>query len=68
MFKECKTERSAKRQRLIENTLFDMMKRRSYDDITVTDLCTRCHPDLFWSHRKTGDARGSLAAFIALTD
>jgi AcrR family transcriptional regulator len=39
MFKECKTERSAKRQRLIENTLFEMMKRRSYDDITVTDLC-----------------------------
>ncbi len=38
------------------------------DHITVTDLCTRCHPDLFWSHRKTGDARGSLAAFIALTD
>lgn len=36
--------------------------------ITVTDLCTRCHPDLFWSHRKTGDARGSLAAFIALGD
>ena len=36
--------------------------------ITVTDLCTRCHPDLFWSHRKTGDARGSLAAFIALAD
>lgn len=38
------------------------------ENVTVTDLCTRCHPDLFWSHRKTGDARGSLAAFIALTD
>lgn len=38
------------------------------EHITVTDLCTRCHPDLFWSHRKTGDARGSLAAFIALAD
>ena len=38
------------------------------EHITVTDLCTRCHPDLFWSHRKTGDARGSLAAFIALTE
>ena len=37
-------------------------------NITVTDLCTRCHPDLFWSHRKTGDARGSLAAFIALSN
>ena len=38
------------------------------EHITVTDLCTRCHPDVFWSHRKTGDARGSLAGFIALTD
>ena len=36
------------------------------EHITVTDLCTRCHPDLFWSHRKTGNDRGSLAAFIAL--
>lgn len=38
------------------------------ENITVTDLCTRCHPDLFWSHRKTGNDRGSLAAFIALAD
>lgn len=36
------------------------------ENVTVTDLCTRCHPDLFWSHRKTGNDRGSLAAFIAL--
>lgn len=36
--------------------------------ITVTDLCTRCHPDVFWSHRKTGAARGSLAAFIGMTE
>ena len=38
------------------------------EHITVTDLCTKCHPDVFWSHRITGDARGSLAAFIALAD
>lgn len=38
------------------------------ENITVTDLCTRCYPELFWSHRKTGDARGSLAAFIALSN
>lgn len=37
------------------------------DNITVTDLCTRCHPDLFWSHRFTGPQRGSLAAFISLS-
>ena len=36
--------------------------------ITVTDLCTRCHPDVFWSHRITGPDRGSLAAFIAIAD
>ena len=38
------------------------------EHITVTDLCTRCRPDIFWSHRKTGNDRGSLAAFIALAD
>ena len=38
------------------------------NNITVTDLCTRCHPDLLWSHRATGGERGSLAAFIALTN
>ena len=38
------------------------------ENITVTDLCTKCHPDVFWSHRITGDSRGSLAAFIAIAD
>lgn len=36
------------------------------DHITVTQWCTGCHPDLLWSHRKTGNARGSLAAFLCL--
>lgn len=36
------------------------------EHITVTDLCTRCHPDTFWSHRACGNDRGSLAAFISL--
>lgn len=35
--------------------------------ITVTDLCTRCHPDVLWSHRACGNDRGSLAAFISLS-
>lgn len=38
------------------------------DHIAVTDLCTRCHPDLFWSHRAAGGRRGSLAAFIGLSE
>ena len=40
----------------------------SAEHVTVTDLCTRCRPDLFWSHRAAGAQRGSLAAFIALVD
>ena len=41
MLKECKTEKSSARQKLIEDTLFAMMKERGYDDITVTDLCEK---------------------------
>lgn len=37
-------------------------------NLTVTDLCTQCHPDLFWSHRVCGSTRGSLAACIMLTE
>ncbi len=37
------------------------------DNITVTDLCTHCHPDVFWSHRATGGRRGNLGGFISLT-
>lgn len=36
------------------------------EHITMTDLCTRCHPDVFWSHRATGGQRGSLAGCIAI--
>lgn len=36
------------------------------EHITVTDLCTKCHPDVFWSHRITGPERGSLAGCIAI--
>lgn len=36
------------------------------DHITITDVCTKCHSDVFWSHRVTGQERGSLAGFIAM--
>ncbi len=38
------------------------------NNITVADVCTRCHPDQLWSHRYCGNDRGSLAAFIAITE
>lgn len=36
------------------------------DKIVISDDCTACHPDIYWSHRHTGSARGSLAAVIQL--
>lgn len=37
------------------------------ENITVTDLCTKCHPDIFYSHRVTGFERGNLAAIMCIT-
>ena len=36
------------------------------EHIDVSGLCTACHPDLFWSHRKMGEKRGVQAAIISL--
>jgi YfiH family protein len=33
-------------------------------NITVSDMCTMCHSELFWSHRLTGAQRGSQGAII----
>ena len=38
------------------------------EHLSVTDLCTACHPDLLWSHRKTNWQRGGLSAFLSLID
>ena len=36
------------------------------DHIDTCGLCTACRPDLFWSHRKMGNARGAQVAMITL--
>jgi len=35
-------------------------------NIEISDLCTFENPELFFSHRRDGDARGNMAAMIAL--
>lgn len=37
-------------------------------NIEVTDKCTMCDTSLFYSHRKEGNERGSLAAFLSLKE
>ncbi len=38
------------------------------DNITVANECTVCNPLDYYSHRRQGEQRGSLAAFIALRE
>ena len=39
MYKLCKTEQSANRQRQLENGLLAAMLSRHYEEISVSDLC-----------------------------
>ena len=41
MYKQCKTEQSAARQRSLELELLQMMVLQRYEDISVSDLCQR---------------------------
>ncbi len=36
------------------------------DQIHTTDICTKCNPELLFSHRVHGEKRGNLAAFLSL--
>lgn len=44
------------------------LRRMGVTKIDLSSDCTRCQPDRFWSHRLTGQARGSLAAIIMLKE
>lgn len=36
------------------------------ENIAVTNVCTHCNPEILFSHRTTGNARGNLSALLAL--
>lgn len=38
------------------------------EHMAVTNVCTCCNPEVLFSHRVTGTARGNLSAFLALKD
>lgn len=40
----------------------------SEENIHISGVCTSCNSDLLFSHRKTQGQRGSLAAFLSLTE
>ena len=40
------------------------LRRAGVENIEISDECTMCRPDRFWSHRITGASRGSQGAVI----
>jgi len=42
------------------------LRRAGVDRVERVDLCTRCHPELFFSHRRDGRARGAQGVIGAL--
>ena len=41
-----------------------LLRRAGVREIEISTECTACRPDRFWSHRRVGNDRGSLAAII----
>ena len=36
------------------------------EQLAVTNVCTHCNPNILFSHRSAGTARGNLSAFLAI--
>ena len=64
MYKLCKTERSAARQRELELALLDTMSKRRFEDITVSELCDSIGVPRKAFYRYFDSKEGSLRALI----
>jgi len=64
MYKLCKTEQSTKRQREIENCLFEIMKEKRYEEITITELCEKMDMPRKAFYRYFDGKDDTLAALI----
>lgn len=41
-----------------------LLRKAGVLSVDISDHCTACNPDLYWSHRKVGSSRGSQGAII----
>lgn len=64
MYKLCKTEQSARRQRLLEQALLEAMAERPYDSISISDLCTQAGVPRKAFYRYFSGKEGALYSLI----
>jgi len=67
MYKLCKTEQSAQRQREIEKALLSALEKKNYQDITITELCLTLHMPRKTFYRYFGSKDDALYALIEHT-
>ena len=64
MYKLCKTEQSAQRQRSLEEGLLTAMKTKRYEEITISDLCSQMEIPRKSFYRYFSGKDGALHALI----
>lgn len=64
MYKLCKTEQSALRQRQMEEGLLNFMRTRRYEDISISDLCSHIGIPRKSFYRYFSSKDGALYALI----
>lgn len=64
MYKLCKTEQSAQRQRQLELGLLEVMMTERYEDITISDLCDRMRIPRKSFYRYFSGKDGALQALL----
>ncbi len=64
MYKQCRTEQSAARQRILEQGLLEAMSQRHYDTISVSDLCAQMGIPRKSFYRYFSSKEGALHALL----
>jgi len=64
MYKQCQSERSAARQRQLEQGLLEIMLKKQYDEISVSDLCEAIQIPRKSFYRYFSSKDGALYALI----
>lgn len=64
MYKLCKTEQSAARQRQLEQGLLQVMQTKRYEDISISELCDRLAVPRKSFYRYFSSKDGALAALL----
>ena len=64
MYKLCKTEQSAKRQREIELTLLSLMQTKRFEDVSVSEICAAMNMPRKAFYRYFDSRDGALNALI----